>query len=182
MYSSRNDPTDIRGRQYQQAINRFEVIEEETINTPGVTTRTVNAELLRYSNGVYSKTGRKVFIRTLDYPSFPLIVGQQVFAVWMADTSAWEVVSGGGGEDTYKRLVRFTIDADLTTADSSAEATIRNQYGPWTDHDTATPITVNNMLTSLVGTYLFYGLSGAAGLAMWDSERNFIIIQMECAK
>lgn len=78
-----------------------------------------------------------------------------------------------------KLLVRFTLDAALATSDASKAATITNQYGPGVDA-TSTAITVHNLLTSTAATYVFSGASGAAGLAMWDADQNYRIIQMEC--
>jgi hypothetical protein len=159
-------------------VRRFLIIEETTEDG-----RTVNAELLRwYPSSGYAITGRRVWVQTLDSEgsedSGDLVVGSKVWAIWMADSQAWEVV-GPPEADLKKRLVRFTLNEALTTSDQFKAATITHQYGPGIDH-TETTITVFNMLTHSPGTYLFEGDSGDAGLAMWDSDSNFIIIQMEC--
>ena len=81
----------------------------------------------------------------------------------------------------YKSLVRFTLDAALTTADASQTATITDQYGPGVDNTTASGgIIVHNMETSAAGTYMFEGNLNDAGLAMWDQGTDYRIIQIEC--
>lgn len=76
-------------------------------------------------------------------------------------------------------LVRFTLDSAMTTSDSSKAATITNQYGLGVQ-SADTSITVHNMQTASGGVYLFEGSSGAAGLAFWDTDDDYIIVQMEC--
>jgi hypothetical protein len=75
-----------------------------------------------------------------------------------------------------KRLCRFTLDDDLTTSDASQDATIITQYGQGVEH-TATAITVYNLETSSAGVYLFAGDSGDAGLAYYDEDDHWIILQ-----
>lgn len=159
-------------------IRRFKIIEEEEVDG-----RTVNAQLLKwYPTSGYSATARKVWVQTLDSEgtgsSGDPVVGSNVWAAWMGDTRAWEVV-GPPDADLKKRLVRFVLDEALTTNDEHKAATIEDQYGPGIDH-TETSITVYNMPTHTASVYLFEGDEGDAGLAMWDSESDFIIIQMEC--
>ena len=79
-----------------------------------------------------------------------------------------------------KLLVRFTLNGALTTSEASKAATITDQYGPGSSADTATAITAHNTLTSTGGVYIFEGNSGDAGLAMWDSGTDYVIIQLEC--
>ena len=89
----------------------------------------------------------------------------------------WFVIS----MEYYKSLVRFTLDAALTTSDASQTATITDQYGPGVDNTTASGgITVHNMETSAAGTYMFEGNLNDAGLAMWDQGTDYRIIQIEC--
>ena len=80
-----------------------------------------------------------------------------------------------------KPLVRFTLDSALTTTQASKAATVAagEQYGPGRDADDLS-ITVHNLLTKTASVYLFEGDSGDAGLAFWDSDQNYRIIQMEC--
>lgn len=81
----------------------------------------------------------------------------------------------------YKSLVRFTLDAALTTSDASQTATITDQYGPGLDNTTTSGgIIVHNMETSAAGTYMFEGNLNDAGLAMWDQGTDYRIIQIEC--
>lgn len=82
---------------------------------------------------------------------------------------------------TYKTLVRFTLDVALTTADASQTATITDQYGMGVDNTTASGgIIAHNMETSAAGTYMFEGNVGDAGLAIWDRDNEYRIIQIEC--
>lgn len=82
---------------------------------------------------------------------------------------------------TYKTLVRFTLDFALTTADTSQTATITDQYGMGVDNTTASGgIIVHNLETSSAGTYMFEGNVGDAGLAIWDRDNEYRIIQIEC--
>jgi len=83
------------------------------------------------------------------------------------------------GTQFPKPLVRFTLDETLGTSDAAKNATITNQYSPGMDNPGNT-ISVQNLLTSVGGTYVFEGDSGDAGLAFWDSGQTYIIIQMEC--
>ena len=79
-----------------------------------------------------------------------------------------------------KQLCRFTLDEALATSDADAEATIVTQYGSGANHAT-TDITVENLLTSVTGVYVFSGASGKAGLAFYSgSGSTWPIIQMEC--
>lgn len=92
------------------------------------------------------------------------------------------VVTGGGAAATstdHKPLIRFTLSAALTTTEASESAVITNQYGTGLTNS-ATAITVHNLLTSLANTYVFSGSTGYAGLAIWDSSNNYRIIQMQC--
>ena len=93
----------------------------------------------------------------------------------------WWVVFGDS-MSLKKPLVRFTLDADLTTSDASKAATITDQYGPGADN--ATSITVHNLeIVPATGTateYMFEGDSGDAGYALWDSGTNYRIIQIQC--
>jgi hypothetical protein len=98
-------------------------------------------------------------------------------AVWDIDEK-WKIVCLGSGLG-MKQLCRFTLNAELTTAQSSKAATIQSQYGPGIDHP-STSITVCNCAIGAGGAYIFEGASGAAGLAIWDSDTNWRIIQMEC--
>lgn len=82
---------------------------------------------------------------------------------------------------SYRTLVRFTLDFALTTSDSVQTATLTDQYGMGVDNDTsAGAALVYNMETSSAGTYLFEGNSGDAGLAIWDKDNQYRIIQIEC--
>lgn len=91
----------------------------------------------------------------------------------------WMAVAGSG-DDGYKKICRFLLDAALTTSDASVAAKIAAQYGDGTAHSTAGTITAWNLLTSGTSVYLFSGSSGAAGLAYWDAGTNWRILQMEC--
>jgi hypothetical protein len=107
--------------------------------------------------------------------------GTHVFAMWQRGSQdpgsygEWWISAG----DTRKRWCRFTLSAAMTTSDSSKSATIHSQIGPGVAH-TTTSITVNNLLTSSSGVYLFEGASGAAGLAVFDSGTTWQIVNMEC--
>jgi len=89
-----------------------------------------------------------------------------------------------GAAIAYKQLVKFSLDAALTTAESFELATIEDQYGPGKDHPTGTAIKVWNMEVSTASTYLFEGDSGDFGLALFHRDNGtnleFVIIQMEC--
>lgn len=78
----------------------------------------------------------------------------------------------------YKPMVRFTLDSALATTDATKAATITSQYGPGISNPSSS-ITVYNLLES-GGSYKYYGDSGDAGLAHWDSGSNYIIVDMEC--
>ena len=69
----------------------------------------------------------------------------------------------------YKPKCRFTLDEELTTAMSSAEATLTDQWGQGIDH-TVTSITVENQESDSAGLYVFEGNSGAAGWASFKSH------------
>lgn len=75
---------------------------------------------------------------------------------------------------------RFTLDAALTTSDSTQDATLDMQWGYGVAHAYGT-ITVNNLETHTSGTYVFEGDSGDAGIAVYSgSGTTWFIIQMEC--
>jgi hypothetical protein len=78
-----------------------------------------------------------------------------------------------------KMLCRFTANANFTQADSSVAATITDQYGPGLEHSD-TSITVHNTLTGSAGVYFYKGDENDAGLAIWDSEDDWVCIDMEC--
>jgi hypothetical protein len=94
------------------------------------------------------------------------------------EQQVWVRLGTSPTSQATKALVRFTLDAALTLADASQDATIVAQYGTGVDNsDTA--ITVHNLATAASG-YVFEGAIGAAGLAMHDSGQNYRIIQLEC--
>jgi hypothetical protein len=95
------------------------------------------------------------------------------------ESGKWMAVAGSGGEG-YKKLCRFVMDAALTTTKATESAKITTQFGAGTAHSTTGTITVRNLLTSAGGVYLFEGSSGNAGLAYYDADTNWQIIQMEC--
>lgn len=107
---------------------------------------------------------------------FAAASGAAGYALWDSGTN-YRIIA----IETYKPLIRFTLAAALATTDASKTATITNQYGPGlvSPNTGAGAITVNNFLVS-GSTYLFEGLSGTAGLAIWDSGTNYRIIQMVC--
>ena len=82
-----------------------------------------------------------------------------------------------------KPLIRFTLGSDLTVNDATSTlAVITDQYGTGykATADVGNPTcTLTNTLIS-TGDYLFSGVSGAAGLAQWDTGNTYVIIQMEC--
>ena len=84
-------------------------------------------------------------------------------------------VSGLG----LKPICSFTLTAALSTADASKGATITQQFGRGRAHKDTT-ITVKNLQRS-GGSYVFSGVSGAAGYAFWDpATSQWCIFQMEC--
>jgi len=78
-----------------------------------------------------------------------------------------------------KRLVRFTLDGALTTADSDQLATVTDQFGPGRLHNVANAITALNLETSTGGVYQWSGASGDAGLAYWHEDDTYQIVWME---
>lgn len=79
----------------------------------------------------------------------------------------------------FKPHCRFTLDAALATSDASKSATITSQWGQGITHPT-TSITVENLLTSTGGLYLFEGASGAAGRASYKTGTTWNIENMQC--
>lgn len=79
---------------------------------------------------------------------------------------------------------RFILDSDLTQEDDRAYAWLYNQWGPGNMHPysneskTVGKICVFNYETEEEGVYKFQGLEGDAGLAVWDSENNWLIIDL----
>ena len=80
----------------------------------------------------------------------------------------------GGG--TGATLVRFVLDAALTTAQASKAASIEDTTS---SRDTQA-ITVYNPETSAAGTYMFEGDVGDAGLCSLREDGNWWIVQLEC--
>jgi hypothetical protein len=77
-----------------------------------------------------------------------------------------------------KPLCRFTLNEELTTSDDSATATITNQYGEGMQHPFTDEIVVLNPETELTGTYAWEGEEDDAGLAVWNTSRQWVIIKM----
>ena len=82
----------------------------------------------------------------------------------------------------YKPLVRFTLSAALGSSDASKTATIQSQFGHGMDNPNtgAGAITVHNLLTHSGGVYKYFGDSGDAGMAVWDSANDYRILDLEC--
>ena len=100
------------------------------------------------------------------------------FVLCAQDIITGHLIAVSVDEANKQPLVRFTLNAALTTSDSSKAATITNQYGPGIANSTS--ITVYNCETASAGTYIFSADSGDAGLAIWDSGTDYRIIQLEC--
>jgi hypothetical protein len=105
--------------------------------------------------------------------------GDAGLALFDADQNYRIIYLRRAADPPRKSLVRFTLDGSLSITNASAAATITNQYGPGVDAPN-TSITVHNLLTSTAGEYVFSGSIASAGLAMWDADQDYRIIQMEC--
>ena len=79
----------------------------------------------------------------------------------------------------FKQHVRFSLDEELTHADSSAEASIEYQIGPGAAHADVT-IVVNNPYDATNSRYTYAGGEGATGWAVWDTGTGFYIFDMDC--
>lgn len=85
----------------------------------------------------------------------------------------WMAVAGSGDSSSYKPLIDFVLDSGLNTTDASATALIVNQFGPGTAHSTTSSVTV------LQGPGdMYFGSSGTYGQAVWNTSRQFKIIQL----
>lgn len=92
------------------------------------------------------------------------------------DFGVWWIVPVGGG---FNR-VRFYLDADLATTDASKSATVSAVCNGSLAAASDT-ITVFNHPTSVGGTYIFSGTTGAYGTAIYDDTlAHWDVIQMEC--
>lgn len=78
-----------------------------------------------------------------------------------------------------KQLIRFSLDEALAKTDASADASIEYQVGSGSSH-TATTITVKNPADDTNGDYTYAGAIGATGWAIWDTEAEFWIIDVDC--
>ncbi len=78
--------------------------------------------------------------------------------------------------------MRFTLSSALATTDSTKTATIQSQYGPGipSPNTSSGGIDVYNLADNTGSAYVFEGDSGDAGLAIWDKDNDYRIIQMEC--
>jgi hypothetical protein len=79
-----------------------------------------------------------------------------------------------------KGMCTFALTTELTTSDETAEAEILAQFGPGSPHDPSKTITVVNLWDPDESAYTFEGTVGKYGLAFWDTERTWIIAQMNC--
>ena len=81
---------------------------------------------------------------------------------------------------------RFVLDEDLSTDDDKGYAYITHQYGPGIIHSYDNKICVLNPLAfeeedceeDCDQTYAFSGSEGDGGLAVWDTDNNWLIISM----
>jgi hypothetical protein len=86
-----------------------------------------------------------------------------------------------GSDRGLKPVCVFSLSAALSTSDATQGGTIIEQYGPGREHSDTT-ITVANP-PKPGGAYLFYGASGAHGVAFWDpATEHWLIFQLyrEC--
>lgn len=120
-------------------------------------------------------TGGDVTVTVYNLSSDAFSAGQYVPFKQELKSGKYVLDASGIGQ---KQLCRFTLDSALTISDATQDATITNQYGPGSDHG-VTDITVRNLLCS-TGDYLFYGDSGHAGLAVFDTGATWVIVQLEC--
>lgn len=86
----------------------------------------------------------------------------------------WMAVAGSGsGSSTYKPLIDFVLDTGLNTTSASATALIVDQFGPGTAHSTTSSVTVLNGPNDM-----YFGSSGTYGQAVWNTSRQFKIVQL----
>lgn len=75
---------------------------------------------------------------------------------------------------------QFTLNGSLTTSTASVSANVERVWGDTTVAVDDT-ITVYNHDTATASEYIFEGVSGAWGTALWDStDEKWRIIQLEC--
>lgn len=163
--------------------------EGTVVHMPGLTDETyyLKVNKVKSSSSLNGSTNFKTnpIVRLHHPPDWPstLEKGAQITCMRMPEPSgSWwsdQWIPLNSASAGTKQLVRFTLNADLTTSAASQSATITNQYGPGTDNsDTA--ITVLNLETHDPGVYVFEGDAGDAGLAMLNENQEYVIIQIEC--
>lgn len=83
---------------------------------------------------------------------------------------------GGEGAEAGRKFIDFELDAELTTAMASVAGTIVTEYGPGSEAPAAAVTLLNPMGQA------FFGEAGARGLALWDHDETYVIIQLaqEC--
>lgn len=83
---------------------------------------------------------------------------------------------GEGGGESGRKFIDFELDEELTTSMASADATIVTEYGPGSEASSEAVTVLNPMGQA------FFGEAGARGLALWDHDQAYVIIQLaqEC--
>lgn len=158
----------------------FGFVDATVTGTTGAATKPISGTLSVYGFTSTGGTTDAGFDETI-YNATPVSMTTGQWVVGVRDFKSGNFFGlSQGGEGQLKPLCRFRLDAALATADASKAAVITAQYGCGVAHSTTSTITVYNLQNGAASAYLFEGSSGDAGLAYWDSARNWRIVQMEC--
>jgi hypothetical protein len=79
---------------------------------------------------------------------------------------------GIGTATQRKKIIDFSLAAELTTDNASVAGTIVAEYGPGTAAPSSSVTLINPMDKA------FFGESGARGLALWHEDSEYVIIQL----